>query len=57
MNLDANEATSLSIHSDWLSVIHAHARAHMQMTWEAGTCISIILILDAKDTISLHILF
>ena len=29
-------------HSDWLTIIYAHTRAHTQMAWEEAKSISII---------------
>ncbi len=47
-NLYAEEAIYLSVYCDWLSIIYAHARVHMQMAWEEAKSISILLILDTN---------
>ncbi len=52
--LDTKEATSLSTLSDEMSIICAHARAHVQMALEAARSISNILILDTKEATYLH---
>ncbi len=42
------------MHSDWLSIIYAHAMAYVQMALEEARSISIISILDIAEATSLH---
>ncbi len=42
------------MHSDWLGIICAHAKAPMQVALEEARSISNFLILDTEEATSLH---